>query len=379
MRVDDPEATEPEAISQRGSLSRKRFLGVAAASSAAFVAACGGGDTEGTAPAAASNGADLPGDAPRGLKVVWALAALDTWNIPIDVGFNDAARLVGWKYEKVGLPISQYSPENVVKVINQAIQTRPDVLVTPAWVPGVYDAAAEGKEKGILVILNNADNYPDKARKFGLPYVGGDGRREGVDLGTALLQQVRDGGKRSGAILAGNLYPGNKNIEDRLGGIEEAIGAFNEQHGTDFEYVEFNDLASDSAKGVAQYKAKMTQIGPTLVGIVGMSSAAATYQRQALLQRGKQAGEIPVACWANDAQVAKLLESGWVTVNLDNNYHFEGFLPVMLAWQEKARGLEATGSYMSGYSIDTKETLQQALDRWAGIDSLAKAYGVKIG
>jgi ABC-type sugar transport system substrate-binding protein len=365
--------------STRAGVSRKHFLGTAgAASAAAFLAACGGSSSDGTTSAvAAGGGANVP-DAPRDLTVVWALAAIGSVNTPHDVGFNDATRLVGWKYRKVGVPVSQYSPENVVKVINQAAVSRPDVLVTPGWVPGVYDAVADAQEKGILVILHMQNKLPEKARELGLTFVGADSRLSGQALGNALLKELLDRGQRSGVFLGGNTYPGNVDVEERLRGVEDAIGVFNREHGTSFTYTEFVDAASDAAKGAALYKAKMTQVGPSLVALVGEGSAIAVNQQQALLQQGKQPAEILVGGFDTDGEMPRLLKSKWVTATVDSNFYAQAFLPVMLAWQQKARGVAPGSSYSSGYTLITQENLTEELERLDQISSLAKTYGVKV-
>src|SRR5262245_63241669 len=69
-------------------------------------------------------------------KIVWAIAAIGDWNLPVDVGFYDAATMLGWEYSKVGVPLAQYSAEAQVTTLEQAIALQPAVRVTDCEVTG---------------------------------------------------------------------------------------------------------------------------------------------------------------------------------------------------------------------------------------------------
>src|ERR1700682_3110837 len=49
-----------------------------------------------------------------GRTILWVVDCVGAWNLQIDVGFHDAAKLTGWTYKKVGSPCAQAGPTSNV-------------------------------------------------------------------------------------------------------------------------------------------------------------------------------------------------------------------------------------------------------------------------
>jgi ABC-type sugar transport system substrate-binding protein len=370
-------SNDRHAADQAGSgSSRRKFLAGAGALGLGTLglAACGGEGSKATATGgtpAAGKGAGKP------RKVIWALAAIAPWNLQLDVGFIEATRLLGWEYQKAGVPIDQYSPESVVNVVNRAVSARPDVLVTPAWVPGLAPVVKKAQDAGILVMFNNANNIPDVSAKLQIAYIGADDYGGGKALAPVVYEAMRKNGKRDGVVLGGLGYPGNDNIEKRLKGAADGLAELNRQNGTNFRYERFID-GSAKGNGPAQiaYTAKIRQVGQeNLAGIFTVQDVAGPLA--SLRRAGAKPGEIVVGAWDLVESTLNGIRQGWVVGTVDAGGYQQGFLPVMFAWEALERG-QAPRDFDSGKLIVTRETIDAKDRSEALLRQKAKDYGVKL-
>ncbi|HZV74395.1 MAG TPA: substrate-binding domain-containing protein [Conexibacter sp.] len=356
---------------------RQVLTGAAAFAGASLVAACGSGGGTQSATATGSGGTTVGSGKRR--KVVWALAAIAPWNLDTDLGFIEATRTLGWDYQKVGIPIAQYSPENVVRVIDQAVLTQPDVLVTPAWVPGVAQAAADAQKQGILVIFNNANNIPRDAERLDIAFNGSNERAAGAKMGALFADALGKAGKKSGKVVAGVGFAGNANLNERVYGAEDSIKAYNAKNGTSFTVELFVD---DSGRGtenaINAYKAKMLQVGGDLVGFLiagGQSSLLGLLP--ALKSSGRKPGDYTIGLWDESEDAAKAIKDGWAIAVVTADGYVQGYLPVFQAWEKLERGGHI-GGYDSGGLIIDKTNVDASLARRATMNALGKRYGVKL-
>lgn len=312
-------------------------------------------------------------------KVIWALAAIAEWNLPVDVGFIEATRMVNWDYQKVGLPISQYSPENVVNVVNRAAATKPDVLVTPAWVPGVASAAEAAQKAGILVLFNNANNISDDAARLGIAYVGADEYSGGRSIGRPFGQALTTGGARSGTVVGGLAFAGNENLENRLRGAKDAIDEYNSANGTDFQVERFIDKSGEGQEqALTAYKTKIRQLGDNLVGfLLPGGDAALAGLLPALKEVGVKPGELPIGSWDVSQRSTQAVADGWVVAIVDKQDYVTGFLPVLQAWAELERGFAARDYDTGGVLVD-KTNLEESLRREEEIAAKANEFNIRV-
>jgi ABC-type sugar transport system substrate-binding protein len=367
---------EDTSDSGHGKISRRHVLAGGVAGLGGLIGAAA---FPGIAAAASPIGFQKVGDRGKPRTLVWALAAIGAWNLSYDVGFIDACNFLGWKYKKVGLPLADYSASTVVQVISEAIQLKPDILVTPLWVEGEGPLLAQAQEKGIYVVCNNANNYPEDLTKLDVPYVGGDFFAMGQKAASVLMARLAQLGKKSGVILMANDYPENPNITDRVLGAEATIKQWNSANGTKFTYVQLNDnSANDQTGAISLWRAKITQLGSSLVAAFPAAYTSQTAGVIALKDLGHHAGQIPMAAIDITTETLDQLQEGWVECVVDSGYYMSGWLPTMIAWQVLERDFPVSGSFDASGAAITRKTVAQAIAANNLQNALGKAYGVTL-
>lgn len=365
-------------LEQTGSrLSRRSVLAGSAIGLGGLLAA---GALPNAAGASSPSGFQSVPDRGRPRTVVWALAAIGAWNLPYDVGFIEACRFLGWTYKKVGLPLADYSATTVLEVISQATQLKPDVLVTPLWVEGEGALLVEAQKRGILVMCNNANNYPSELTDAGIPYVGGDYYAMGQKAMTVLLDYLATKNKTKGTILMANDYPENPNITDRVLGAEAVIKGWNKSKGTSFDYVQLNDnSANDQTGAINLWRAKIVQLGSSLVGAFPAAYTSQTAAVTALQGLGWPAGKLPMCAIDITTQTLDQIKQGWALCNIDIGGYMSGWLPAMLAWQILERDYAVSGTTFdaSGAPV-VSATVNAAIKANNLQNSLGKDYGVVL-
>lgn len=118
---------------------------------------------------------------------------------------------------KVRIPPMNYNVEQMTDLIRQEIASHTDALLVQGIDDPDYKAALlEAQEAGIQVALvdTNIQELPDHI------YVGTDNYQAGRTMGDALLKQTQ--GTVNAVIISGDVgYP---NLEERIRGIQDAVG-----------------------------------------------------------------------------------------------------------------------------------------------------------
>jgi ABC-type sugar transport system substrate-binding protein len=368
-------------FSRRKLLARGGTAGLGALALASGLSACGASSTP-TASQQSPGPTQQPTaeTGPLGKKrtIVWPIAAIGDWNLPVDVGFNDAVRMVGWEYQKVGLPIAQYNAENQVNTLEKAILTKPDVLVVDWWVKGEAAVVEKAQKAGIFVICNDADNFPDDRKALGIARVGSDFHHNGYVLGQRLADTVAKSGKTSGVFLSGIAYPGNTNVEDKAQGVNDAVQDWNKAHNTSFTFERFPDQsAGEASVSSGLYSAKITQLGSTLVAAEGDATSWPTIVISTLQAKGFKPGQVALGAFRADPPAVTGIKDGWITASADESFYPFGFVATLLAWQYLERGLPPN-DYISGGGLIDQTNLAEIEAREAKVQDLAKQYGVKL-
>jgi ABC-type sugar transport system substrate-binding protein len=332
-------------------------------------------------PASASTATGYQAVPQRGpsRQVVWANGAIADWNLSYDVGSIDAARFLGWSYKKVGLPQTTYSSAQVIQVINEVIALKPDIMITPDWVEGEGDLFAKAQKAGIFVIVNNATNYPDQMSALGIAGATSNPNVLGQKSGTVLVNYLAASGKKSGTIIMGNPYPQNTNQQGEVIGVQAAIAAGNAANGTKFVGVELADNSgTDEVGAIALWKAKITQLGSSFVGAFAVADSSTQAAVKAYQQSRFHAGQYPLA--AVDVTTASLqeLQQGWVLNVVDAGFYMQGWLPVMLAFQQLERGYPAAGLIDCSGAAITRSGVASLIKANNSQIKLGQDYGVAL-
>jgi ABC-type sugar transport system substrate-binding protein len=376
---DSPETLEAIDVNTGTSsgISRRKLLVGGAAGVGGLMAA----NMLGALPASASAASGFQSVPLRGSSrhVIWANGAIADWNLSYDVGSIDAARLLGWSYKKVGLPQTSYSSSQVIQVINEVIALKPDVMITPDWVEGEGTLFAKAQKAGIFVIVNNATNFPDQMSSLGIAGATSNPNVLGQKSGTVLVNYLAGSGKKSGTIILGNPYPQNTNQQGVVIGAQAAIAAGNAAHKTKFVGVELADNSgTDEVGAIGLWKAKITQLGSSFVGGFAVADSTTQAAVKAYQQSRFHAGQYPLA--AVDVTTASLseLQQGWVLCVVDAGFYMQGWLPVMLAFQQLERGYPASGLIDCSGAAITRSGVASLMKANSTQVKLGQDYGVAL-
>ena len=89
-------------------------------------------------------------------KIIWVPQALGDWDTAFQVGVKDFAELVGWDYQRIGNP--NYSVENHVEQVNNAIAAKADVILTELESAGLVPAFQRGISQGVTITATKKEN-----------------------------------------------------------------------------------------------------------------------------------------------------------------------------------------------------------------------------
>ena len=308
--------------------------------------------------------------------VIWANQAVGDWNLPVLVGFREAADIVGWEFDMVGTPQEQFSPETSLNIVTRVTELQPDVLVNEMAFEAQADAYTAAQDAGTLVYTILASVEPQRTQ-LGLGFVGGNQVVNGSANGQGVAKAAHDGGRTDGVIVLGDHNPGNPVTVDRIDGYTEGINAYNEANGTSFTTEPFSDEGQTLEQSVGLYQAKIRQLGGDLAGI------ATTHGTPGAVEALKSAdfgpGEIPTSYFDPAAATLDLVREGWIASILDQGLYPIGYVPVVLAWQWLERGFPPDKDYISFPNVITSANIDDAQARSQFIVDRGRELGFAAG
>jgi ABC-type sugar transport system substrate-binding protein len=295
----------------------------------------------------------------------------------IQVGFKNAAELVGWEYQGILAPEVDQNAENLNRTYQQAITAQPAAIGGGMWFPTAAQQAKRAIAKGIYFIsVNTPDNAFIKANR--ISFVGQDLYQGGVLAGTLICEQLVKNGKKTGLILTGNVSPGSVPIEERFRGIKDGTTAFNKAHGTKFTNQQFPDQSADLAQSLPIYKAKITQVGSKLVALANTSTQTSIANFKIAQELKWKPGQIVMGGFDTDPVINQAIQQGYHLFTLDQQFFSQGFFGLMLTWQKLTRGFNPPPVFDTGNSVVNKSNIKAIDARDNAIRALAKRYGLKV-
>ena len=140
-------------------------------------------------------------------KAIWVTHHIGEWNLYIETGFRDFCDQYGWTYQKLGVPEGQYSIEAHTNLIKQAIQTKPDVIISTMTDAALEPALEEVEKAGIILQINNSF-IPEVLTKHNWGFVGAPPYAQGLTAGRMMGELLiakgrKDIGVQPEARLAG--------------------------------------------------------------------------------------------------------------------------------------------------------------------------------
>ena len=351
-----------ESETNRRNFIKGSLMGFAAASAAA-VALPGGARAE-----------DKIGVGPA-RKMVWVTHHIGEWNLYIETGFRDFCDQYGWTYQKLGVAEGAYSVEAHTNLIKQAIQTKPDVIISTMTDAALEPALAEVETAGIILQINNSF-IPEVLTKHNWGFVGAPPHAQGLTAGRMMGEYLVSKGRKDGAIPVGNAIPGMMQLEERFRGMADGIKEINQKHGSTFTCEQFPDQAADLSQSIPIYNAKRNSLGDNLAAFLTIGYQGQVASFRALEQAGIPPGQIPLGGMDATPEVLEGIEKGFIIFSIEQEIYHQGYLAVASSWARVERG--ATQPFVdTSSSIVTKDNIERFVKRADTILKRATELGLR--
>lgn len=323
-----------KSTSRRGLL---RGAGIAAAAGGmAALSAC---TSEKAATAGGGGASGASGGYQAGKKVVFVVHDKNPFFAPVQAGFEDFGKAMGWKTQFVGPP--QQDVQATVDMQTNAINGKPDGLILTRIDEKAFDANIQrALDQGIPVVLSNVAG--EDYEKFRIGFVGQSFVKAGIEAGKLIAKYAVDRtGKKDGVIIAGNFGPGNSALEGRVEGIKQGVAKYNKANGTNFT-VEVLVTSTDEAKAIGAIDARYRK-SP----VVGWAMSAFDHQFVATWAKNNNlVGKFGVGGFDLIAPVLSAIKDGSIDFSLGQNPYAQG-------WLAAAMIAEQIGAGFPGSQVDT--------------------------
>jgi len=309
-------------------------------------------------------------------KVILVPQAGGTWYVPAQVGMIDFCKMVGWDSQVI--TNNDYSVENHLASIDNAISAKADVIITELESEGMVSGFTKAIAAGITVVIWD-QGIQAEADKLGIAIINQDEFAAGVLQGhTAGMFAQKLTGKKEGQFVIGNGNPGSVSIDLRQHGTEQGIAEYNKANGTNYVTEAFPDSGfSDTAAAIQKYAAKMQQYGDKLVGMIGLGGTSAIAIAKMLQEHNVKPNTYAVGSQDSFPEQWDLIDQGYIQWGIDQNFYLMGFLPTASVWAQLERGLPVRNINTGGLLV-TKDVLDAAKARSAAWQAKAKEYGLSF-
>jgi ribose transport system substrate-binding protein len=328
-------------------LDRRNLLKMAGMSAAVL----GGASVLGTefAQAATKNAALL-----KGKKVTMVIHDKNAFFAPVEKGFTEFGKFMGWKVNYVG-PAGQ-DIQKTVELQAAAIAAKPDGLIFTRIDDKAFDAnIKKARRLGIPVVLANVASagYKD----LGVGFVGQDFIPAGNVCGMQIAAYAqKKSGKKSGKIFIGNGAPGNSALEDRALGTKQGVAAYNAKNGTSFT-TEILVSSFDEAKAIGIFEATLAANPDT----VGYAATEFTHQYMGgiIKRKGLKIGN---GGFDLVQPVLQGIKAGYIDFTLDQNPWAQGWIAAALVGMSISPGFESF-TYDTGAGLVDSTNIVKILKR----------------
>jgi simple sugar transport system substrate-binding protein len=271
-------------------------------------------------------------------------------------GFDDACAKIQANCQMI-FTQTEGSIEQQVANQQAALARNPDALITTlvdnnAFIGNLKDA----KAKGIIVIASNVDATEGPERELRQAFVG----QNFVPAGTTLGRRMAALFPKEGPIrvLVGGNAPGQNWSEQRAQGIMNGLEEFKKANPDRQITIDRQDVSADGAIVADRVGAYLSAHPDTTAYIeTGLwhSNVART-----LKDRSIPPGKILLGGFDLAPQVIEQMKAGYIQVEIDQQPHEQGFLPVMQVYLEKKAGL-APSDIDSGEAVFTPDQADKVM------------------
>jgi ribose transport system substrate-binding protein len=214
-------------------------------------------------------------------------------------GFLDAARALGIKGELIGP--ATYDPDAEVGMFRQVVEQHPAGICLSAARPEVFQAEVDkAVAQGIPVICVDAD-VPNSKRVL---YIGTDNFKAGRESLRRMAALVP--GKGSIAVIT---IPGQRNLEDRVAGVADAL--------KNFPAIKLTKILDDNgdARRAFDQVSELIQKKEKVDGIICLEATGGSGAAGAL-HRLNMEGKLPIVAFDNDPETLDWIDRGVITATI---------------------------------------------------------------
>jgi len=216
-----------------------------------------------------------------------------------EAGFLDAAKALGVKAELVGP--ETYDPFGEITLFRKVVDQNPTGICLSAAKPELFVQEIEKAVlQGIPVICVDAD-VPGSKR---ILYIGTDNLNAGRESMRRMSALVPGGGKI--AVLT---IPGQRNLDDRLAGVVDAL--------KNFPALKLTKILDDKgdARSANDQLSDLIQKKEKIDGIICLEAAGGSGAADAL-HRFDMEGKVPIVAFDDDPQTLDWIDRGVITCTI---------------------------------------------------------------
>lgn len=298
------------------------------------LAALGAGSTLLSACSSETTSTGETSGSQKGKKVIFVVHDKNPFFAPVQAGFEDYAKAMGWDAQFTGPPA--FDVQATVDLQTNALNSKPAGVIFTRADDQAFDANIEkAKSSGIPVVLSNVAG--SDFEKLGVGFVGQQFVEAGQVCGREIAKYAQERtGATSGVIVAGNFSPGNSALEQRVQGIKLGVEAANKENGTSFT-VEDLVTSTDEAKAVATIDARYRR-DP----VAGWAMSAFDHQFVATWATSKNlVGKFGVGGFDLVGPVLTGIADGSIDFSLGQNPYAQGWVAASMVAMEIGAGFPA--------------------------------------
>jgi simple sugar transport system substrate-binding protein len=285
-------------------------------------------------------------------RMVFVTHDMHPFFVPTIVGMSDACLAVGWECSFIGPP--SFSVEGTAQRLESTIATEPDAIALAFSDPEAYNALVEdAMEQGVVVVGYNTDN--DFRAEMGLGFVGQDQFNAGYENGLQAIQYAEEiMGRDDGKIVIVTCCPGHTALEERIRGTQAAI----EENSA--YTVEVLNGTDDPEQYLSNVEAKWQAESEEIVAFVGVDGYTENLGRFA--EANNLGGQIALGGFDLLPTTLESIEAGNLQWAVGQDPYSQGFVPVMMAWNQLERGYPPR-FYDTGAEVVNADNIDMVIDR----------------
>jgi ribose transport system substrate-binding protein len=214
-------------------------------------------------------------------------------------GFLDAATALGVKGELVGP--TGYAPNAELLMFRQIVEEHPAGICLSAGRPEIFQAAIDQAiAQGIPVICVDAD-VPNSKRVL---YIGTDNFKAGKES----LKQMAALVPSNGSVVVITI-PGQRNLDDRVAGVAEAL--------KNFPAIKLTKILDDKgdARSAFDQVSELIQKKEKVDGIICLEATGGSGAAEAL-HRLSMEGKLPIVAFDGDPETLDWIDRGAITATI---------------------------------------------------------------